>query len=105
MCFFQIMLPCLPIYDLSIDGESASASDGPKPWTTDEQKRLEQALKTFPAGPDRWDKIAGAIPSRTKKECMKRYKVSHMKTANIQVLKFLSTQSERVIVGARYTGQ
>ena len=26
--------------------------------------------------PDRWDKIAEMIPSRTKKDCMKRYKVS-----------------------------
>ncbi|RLU16213.1 hypothetical protein DMN91_011973 [Ooceraea biroi] len=45
------------------------------PWTPAEQKLLEQALKTYPTTvPDRWDQIASCIPSRTKKECMKRYK-------------------------------
>ena len=48
----------------------------PAPWTTDEQKRLEQALKTFPAStPERWDRIATAIPTRSRKDCMRRYKV------------------------------
>lgn len=51
---------------------------GEKPWTTEEQKRLEQALKTYPAQTaERWDKIAGAVPNRSKKECMKRYKVCY----------------------------
>ncbi|XP_012223305.1 dnaJ homolog subfamily C member 2 [Linepithema humile] len=45
------------------------------PWTPVEQKFLEQALKTYPTTvPDRWDQIAACIPSRTKKECMRRYK-------------------------------
>ena len=48
----------------------------PAPWSPDEQKLLEQAMRTFPASvPDRWDKIAEAIPLRSKKDCMKRYKV------------------------------
>lgn len=46
-----------------------------QPWTPAEQKLLEQALKTYPTTvPDRWDQIAGCIPTRTKKECMRRYK-------------------------------
>ncbi|XP_020280935.1 dnaJ homolog subfamily C member 2 isoform X2 [Pseudomyrmex gracilis] len=45
------------------------------PWTPGEQKLLEQALKTYPTTvSDRWDQIAACIPTRTKKECMRRYK-------------------------------
>lgn len=57
-----------------LGGESNSAS-----WTTEEQKLLEQALKTFPVNtPERWDKIAAAVAGRSKKDCMKRYKVSNL---------------------------
>ena len=47
-----------------------------EPWSGDEQKLLEQALKTFPAsvGAERWDKIAECLPNRSKKDCMRRYK-------------------------------
>ncbi|KAL1129637.1 hypothetical protein AAG570_012582, partial [Ranatra chinensis] len=45
------------------------------PWTAEEQKLLEQALKTYPSSRgDRWDQIAACIPTRSKKDCMKRYK-------------------------------
>jgi len=46
------------------------------PWTADEQKLLEQALKTYPAslGSERWEKIASTLPNRSKKDCMRRYK-------------------------------
>lgn len=45
-------------------------------WTVDEQRVFEQALRTYPAalGPSRWDQITECLPSRTKKECLERYK-------------------------------
>lgn len=47
----------------------------PAPWTAEEQRLLEQALKTYStATPNRWDCIAECIPGRSKKDCMKRYK-------------------------------
>eukprot|EP01118_Nematostelium_gracile_P005759 TRINITY_DN1832_c0_g1_i1.p1 TRINITY_DN1832_c0_g1~~TRINITY_DN1832_c0_g1_i1.p1 ORF type:complete len:188 (-),score=57.06 TRINITY_DN1832_c0_g1_i1:4-567(-) len=47
----------------------------PEDWNGADQKLLEKALATFPATlKDRWDKIAGAIPGKTKKECIERYK-------------------------------
>ncbi|GAA6094516.1 dnaJ homolog subfamily C member 2 [Tachysurus ichikawai] len=67
-----------PAVDNAVPSErfEGSASDtNPAPWTTEEQKLLEQALKTYPVNtPERWDKIAAAVPGRTKKDCMKRYK-------------------------------
>ncbi|KYN06829.1 PREDICTED: dnaJ homolog subfamily C member 2 [Cyphomyrmex costatus] len=55
--------------------ESKEMKKESAPWTLAEQKLLEQALKTYPTSvPDRWDQIAACIPTRTKKECMKRYK-------------------------------
>ncbi len=46
------------------------------PWTVDEQRVFEQALRTYPAtlGTSRWDQIAECLPTRTKKECLERYK-------------------------------
>jgi len=45
------------------------------PWTEEEQKRLEQALKTFgPQTAERWERIAECLPNRTRKDCMRRYK-------------------------------
>jgi len=44
-------------------------------WSPEEQKLLEQALKTFPSStPERWERISEAVPNRSKKDCMKRYK-------------------------------
>jgi len=65
--------------------ETASEAQGVNnsPWSAEEQSRLEQALKTFPAseGAERWDKIAATIPGRSKRDCMKRYKVNEEKAA------------------------
>lgn len=58
-----------------VDQQIREMGTNPAPWTTDEQKLLEQALKTYPASTEeRWEKIAAAVPSRSKKDCMKRYK-------------------------------
>lgn len=59
----------------AVPTEAKDAKKESQPWTPAEQKLLEQALKTYPTTvPDRWDQIAGCIPTRTKKECMRRYK-------------------------------
>ncbi|XP_071374618.1 dnaJ homolog subfamily C member 2 [Centroberyx affinis] len=65
-----------PTVDNAVPSERFDASgDGAAPWTTEEQKLLEQALKTYPVStPERWEKIAAAVPGRSKKDCMKRYK-------------------------------
>lgn len=58
-------------------GEQFLAEQGsnPSPWSVDEQKVLEQALKTYPASlADRWEKISECLPSRSKKDCIVRYK-------------------------------
>ncbi|XP_034529281.1 dnaJ homolog subfamily C member 2 [Notolabrus celidotus] len=55
--------------------DSAGGESNAAPWTTEEQKLLEQALKTYPVSTaERWEKIAAAVPGRNKKDCMKRYK-------------------------------
>ena len=67
MILFECSLFGSPLYLLSMFQA---------PWSADEQKLLEGALKTFPAtlGTERWDKIADSIPNRSKKDCMRRYK-------------------------------
>jgi len=57
------------------DTPAEQAGMNTNPWTPEEQKLLEQALKTFPSStPERWDRISEAVPNRSKKDCMKRYK-------------------------------
>jgi len=53
----------------------AETGSNPAPWLPEEQKILEQALRTYPAStPERWERISETIPARSKKDCMKRYK-------------------------------
>ncbi|XP_049423333.1 dnaJ homolog subfamily C member 2 [Epinephelus fuscoguttatus] len=67
-----------PTIDNAVPSERFDATGGEgnaASWTTEEQKLLEQALKTYPVStPERWEKIAAAVPGRSKKDCMKRYK-------------------------------
>ncbi|XP_051990069.1 dnaJ homolog subfamily C member 1-like [Xyrauchen texanus] len=45
-------------------------------WTQNQQKLLELALQQYPRGTtERWDRIAKAVPGKTKEECMSRYKL------------------------------
>jgi len=64
--------------EASIRTETAAEVQGINvtPWSAEEQKLLEQALKTYPAsvGVERWEKISDCLPNRSKKDCMKRYK-------------------------------
>lgn len=62
--------------DASERFESVAEQQGVSaPWTNQEQQLLEQALKTYPTNtPERWDRISDCIPSRSKKDCMRRYK-------------------------------
>ncbi|XP_075408592.1 dnaJ homolog subfamily C member 1 [Tenrec ecaudatus] len=59
---------------------ASSEEDSPKretePWTQNQQKLLEFALQQYPKGStDRWDKIAMCVPSKSKEDCIARYKL------------------------------
>jgi len=57
------------------DDAASQAGLNATSWSPEEQKTLEQALKTFTSStPERWDKISECLPGRSKKDCMKRYK-------------------------------
>ncbi|XP_076448534.1 dnaJ homolog subfamily C member 2-like [Babylonia areolata] len=61
--------------ETAAEAQLRETGTNPAPWTADEQKLLEQAMKTYgPNTPERWDRIAETVPNRSKKDCMKRYK-------------------------------
>ena len=44
-------------------------------WTLDQQVALETALRSIDkTTDDRWKKIAEAVPGKTMKDCVRRYK-------------------------------
>lgn len=54
-------------------------AEGIRPWTVVEQRSLERALRIHPARPgepatDRWQRIADEVGTRTRRECMLRFK-------------------------------
>ncbi|XP_068417309.1 dnaJ homolog subfamily C member 1 isoform X2 [Eschrichtius robustus] len=60
--------------DESQKRERARAAE--EPWTQNQQKLLELALQQYPKGSsDRWDKIAKCVPSKSKEDCIARYKL------------------------------
>lgn len=64
---------------LTLNGPSTKSEENTetpdRPWTNLEQQQLEIGLKTYPVTTqDRWDKISACVPTRSKRECMKRYK-------------------------------
>ncbi|XP_060017487.1 dnaJ homolog subfamily C member 1 isoform X3 [Lagenorhynchus albirostris] len=60
--------------DESQKRERARATE--EPWTQSQQKLLELALQQYPKGSsDRWDKIAKCVPSKSKEDCIARYKL------------------------------
>ncbi|XP_016080181.1 PREDICTED: dnaJ homolog subfamily C member 1 [Miniopterus natalensis] len=63
----------------SSDEESQKRERGrtvEEPWTQNQQKLLELALQQYPKGSsDRWDKIAKCVPSKSKEDCIARYKL------------------------------
>ncbi|KAK0088642.1 hypothetical protein PV325_011206 [Microctonus aethiopoides] len=65
-----------PVTNGTTSEVKAQTEQKSQPWTPAEQKLLEQALKTYSnvTGTEKWDQIASCIPTRTKKECMRRYK-------------------------------
>ena len=73
----------------------------PAPWTCDEQKVLEQALKTYPTalGKERWVSIAAVLPNRSKRDCMNRYKVSRYSHIYVKIIyyKYISYRYVNVL--------
>lgn len=59
--------------DYSINGSGDDSKVGNGGWSSGEDIALLNALKVFPKdAPMRWEKVAAAVPGKSKTECMKR---------------------------------
>lgn len=57
---------------------------------------LENALRKYPSStPERWEKIAAEVPGRTKKECMRRYKVGLVSALSLHICMNLNVGDRR----------
>ncbi|PIO73634.1 Myb-like DNA-binding domain protein [Teladorsagia circumcincta] len=65
------------VMDVHISKQSDNSDAAPlsSEWSQVEQKQLETALQQYPKGcEDRWDKIASAVPTKSKEQCQQRLK-------------------------------
>lgn len=55
---------------------AAAEVDGNANWSQAQQAAFEQAIQKYPksGSSDRWQKIAGSVPGKSREECMARYK-------------------------------
>ncbi|XP_069693165.1 dnaJ homolog subfamily C member 2 [Periplaneta americana] len=71
----NVQVPSAPSSSQSCESCGVRRGENQTPWTASEQQLLEQALKTYPAStPERWDRIAECVPTRSKRDCMMRFK-------------------------------
>lgn len=65
--------------------KSSNSEINENDWTAEQQKQLEDGLRTYPNTMDkneRWSKIAKCVTGKTKKQCVERYKELQMKIKN-----------------------
>ena len=59
----------------SKEGEEKPQEAAEDAWSQQQQKTLELALMQYPKGTsERWDRIAGKVPGKSKEQCMLRFK-------------------------------